>query len=78
MSIYSEIGKRNSALIDGQDDCDYTQILISQLTETDRERLFAEQDIADTLFRERGSRNVTDEDLEIAFGEAGLESGAVS
>ena len=68
MSIYADIGKRNAELIDGRDDCDYTQELISQLSEKDKEKLFAEQDIADALFREKSSRNVSDEDLERAFG----------
>ena len=60
-------------MIDGRDDCDYTQELISQLSETDRERLFAEHDIADSMFRSRGPFGVSGEELERAFVEAGLE-----
>lgn len=75
MSIYSDVEKKNIALIDDRDDCDYTQEIISDLSEADRKRLFAEQGIADALIRKNGSQNVTDEDLEHAFMAAGLEQG---
>lgn len=76
MSIYSDVEKKNIALANGLDDCDYTQEIISHLSESDKRKLFAEQDIADALFRKKGSRNVTGDDLERAFIEAGLEQEA--
>lgn len=74
MSVLNSISSKLSKMELGNDEYFYANsLLVSRLGERDKELYYAELEIADKLYIEKGPLNVSDEEIESAIIAAGIE-----
>lgn len=74
MSVLNSIRSKLDKMELGNDEYYYAHsLLVSRLSERDKELYRAEVKIADKLYTEKGPLNVSDEEIEAAIVAAGIE-----